>query len=419
MRRWLSSSMMVLYSNLVVKIGAFLTAVVLARTLEPTAFGALSMALTITTLVFPVLTISVCDSFIVFACKRGVALSRVFLLFAQSLVVGFLGISFGALVGILFLTTSVDVESVLWVEPLVVLLFYLFPLLFITLFLNLFRVYGKNDLYAKYGALAALLLVSVVFITSRFDVLRWVPFAWIVSYGGLALYLLCRVSTHRFISAGVKISLRNLVPEKQFLSYAVSITLGVVASLGSLSVDLLMVGYLDSESAAGIYRVATMVPIALTVIPSSFAAAEFRGIVRSSFSFGDAWRYYAKFVRRFVLVAVALVVIINVFADFALATIFGTQYLGAAPVMRVLSLLIPIYFLLRVPLGSICNAIGLVSLNVKVSYVVFVMAALFCYFAIPLQGVIGAAWSMVAAHGLGGFLSLVLFAKHVRRERLL
>lgn len=408
-----ASSILNLFSNIFVKFSTFVISIILTRNLTQNDFGAITIALTFATLIFPLCTLSIPDAFMIISCQHKKKLSEIYNLFFSALFIGFLGIFFIFTVMMILNVIKIKSFNLSWIQPLVLFLMYLFPFLFFTLFINLLRVYGRNDLFALFGGIVSFILLVLVFLATYLNLKLQTPLAWIFCYSFFSLYLIGCISTRRFKKSILRFfNSKNYINKKLF-SLGFSISLGVVASTATLSIDLLMVGYLLGEKFAGIYKVATILPITLTIIPASKLAVDFKMLVKHTDEHQVILKYYKNFIKQYLIISLILVVLVSIFSSSAIYLFFGSQYNESASLMVLLSLLIPIFFCLRLPLGSIFNAIGLVKINVKIAYIVLGLIILLCYILIPYYGVRGAAISVIFSHLFGGGISLYVFRAHL------
>lgn len=412
----LNSALRILAANIFIRFSAFIVSIILARTLTQSDFGAVTFANTCVALLFPLCTLSISEAFVIYSCRPGRRLSEIYQLFFVSLFVGITGIVvIFLLLAVLFIFNN-NVLNLAYTRPFLWYLCNLFPFMFLTSFLNFFRIYGRNDLFAVYNAAVWLLLVIVVLIATRFNINSNIPLAWLCCYSFFSWYLIKFTATHRFKSA-LKQNIRQFIrTDKNYIFFGCSITLGAVASLATLSIDLIMVGFFLGKNASGIYRVANMLPLALIVIPVSRLTADFKNLVKNAVDPHYARAYYKKFVTHFLGLSISLSIGIYFLSPYIIPAVFGKQYNDAVPIMMISSLLLPIFFCLRLPLGNIFLAMGLVRLNIKIAYAILAMAILSGCCLIPEYGMYGAAWGMVGVHLTGGSISLIFFLFYTRQR---
>jgi O-antigen/teichoic acid export membrane protein len=181
-------------------------------------------------------------------------------------------------------------------------------------------------------------------------------------------------------------------------------------------VDIFLVGLLThSGTATGVYKFASLIPSALSFVPVTIMIWAYPYAVRLA----NKPRELAIFSRRIVmamavinLIASALVMIV---APLAIVPIFGKQYTGAIPLINILLLGYVINGTLRIPIGNLMAASGMVKENLIVSAVGGAIIIGFDLLFISMWGERGAAWASVSVFSVTSVLALSLFLGRFRK----
>ena len=189
-----------------------------------------------------------------------------------------------------------------------------------------------------------------------------------------------------------------------------AIPIGVASVLASLyfSIDLTLLGWLVVPRALGDYGAAVRLLTVIVMIPGLVMAAGIPGLSRSAGHHDDLSRFAAILAKWIAMTALPLAVGIAVLARPAVLALFGSSYLGAVALVRILMLAAGL------ALASNVFGITMVSLGVIRPQVVFNTISLIVnvignVLLVPRYGVVASAWLTVASEAIVvgyGFVTL-------------
>lgn len=392
-----------LLSSILSKFSALVLIILLAKNLSAEAFGKISQYLSLSAILIPLISLSAQETYLYFASKKECRISEKInllhsLLFFSSIV--FFAITF-LYFFIGYLSSRIDLE-------LYVFVFYSFIFSQTTLLIYYFRVIGLNKLFSLAFMMQNVFLLSIVCIFLLFPT-KFISVAWslsiIVFLFYLFFFIFSRRINHKILTRSSKL------PSSMYIKYSLSITLGVFSSITIFHLDIIAVGFFVGDADAGFYRLMTMLPIVILFIPSSFLASDFKHLVSISNDFDKIVLYYCNYLKLFVPISLVLAVIVYLSVPHIVLFMSGLLPDNTWLIGLIFSISVFFNFLLRAPLGTIFNSMGLVSLNVKISVFVFSFNVVSVIVLTKIYGMPGAALSTLLSFMLGAFISLFLFYK--------
>lgn len=165
--------------------------------------------------------------------------------------------------------------------------------------------------------------------------------------------------------------------------------------------DLVLLRYFVNESAVGFYNAAVVVMTAIYLFPSALYQ-KFLLPRLHRWAYHDAVKLQMVYsVGNFSMVVVGSVILIVLWllAPFVLPWFFGREYIDAVPLVRILALGLPLFFL-----ASSSGAVLVTRHHIRVKVGIMALTALFNVilnlFLIPAYGASGAAVATVLSYGL-------------------
>lgn len=189
-----------------------------------------------------------------------------------------------------------------------------------------------------------------------------------------------------------------------FENWTVSITGGINAIVLSI---------FHREAAIGLYAAASRITAFGAPLAASFTGAMFPYMSRLYGESAEAFRKVSEESVKYML-AVALpgVVIVAIFADRVILTLYGDAYYGAVPVLRIVIWIFVLHFVNGF-LSHLLFARGEPAKSLRVALVTFFASLALSVALIPRWGAVGAAW---AALGWTAVASCLYFAFAFRTE---
>lgn len=202
---------------------------------------------------------------------------------------------------------------------------------------------------------------------------------------------------------------------KGFWKYGIFTALGAITSQLFFSVDYIQMGRLlpDSERVIALYRICSIIPMSMLILPSAIAATDFVSNSERKKD-GAALQQYVKGYWKVMLIVTPLAVgVIALLTPFILG-LFGAYYSSEPAIMYIFLAGIAGGFLLRVPFGNLLSAVGRADINNYVNLVVLIVAYVLCGWAVERWGAIGAASVIAAMMWASGLVSFFFFYRHYK-----
>ena len=200
---------------------------------------------------------------------------------------------------------------------------------------------------------------------------------------------------------------------RRALAFGSQTHLGRVMTMGNYRLDQWFVGAISGSRELGLYSVAVAWAEALFYLPTALAMVQRPDLVRASRV--DAGRQATAVCRVALLATTVLAILIVVAAPVLCVTIFGPEFSGAVPDLRILAFGAFGIVALKL-LGSALNAQGrpmLANVGVGVAFVTTVVLDL--VLIRPFGGA-GAAVASTAAYTAGGIAIAVVFVRALERR---
>jgi O-antigen/teichoic acid export membrane protein len=162
------------------------------------------------------------------------------------------------------------------------------------------------------------------------------------------------------------------------------------------SIDILVLSTFHREAAVGLYAAAGKINNFGAPLVASFTSAMFPYMSRLYGESTQAFRRVSEDSLKYMLaVAFPGVVVIAIFADRVILTLYGEAYAAAVPVLRIVIWVFVLNFV-NPFLSHLLFARGEVAKSLRVAAVTFVVFLGFCLFLVPRWGALGAAWALLA-----------------------
>ncbi len=246
-----------------------------------------------------------------------------------------------------------------------------------------FKIYGA--LFGRYIALIAVLVVGVMFIkkkTSFFD---------------------------------LKPATLTKSEKKELIYFAIG---GLAANAFSIIMpmneQMVVTALLSDETQVAFYKVASIGPTNLQFIANAIVIFIYPYFVKRSEDFKWVKNKMLLTLGGIAAVIVPIMAVMFIFAPQLISIIFGSQYLPATNLMRVMCVTFAINSILRMPVGSILGAMGHVKFNAVNAGVTAGVHFLLDLYFISKYGIAGAAIALTLAYlgaGLVNFIYVFILAR--------
>lgn len=273
------------------------------------------------------------------------------------------------------------------------------------------RIYQRNVRYALNGLLVAVIgLVSTVSGAFLFQLYGAIAFGSIGA--AIALFVLWRLKK---IDGDCGSS--SGLHKQAFWKYGLGVGFGSFMNQLLLGADVVVLGYLDVPLAqVAIYKVGTLIPMQLLILPNSFFAWKFVSLVKIVDKRRELYANLASYYKWAIPFSLVIVVALGYYSEPALILLFGDGYGASAAIQKVFLISFVLGCLLRAPFGTLMNAMGHAHINAMLVYVMTPFCFITNYWAIKGWGITGAAYAMTVFFALSGVASLVLFLKFSRAQ---
>ena len=190
---------------------------------------------------------------------------------------------------------------------------------------------------------------------------------------------------------------------KKSLSHAWAFAFLSIFSVFYLRLSLILVGLIKGDYFTGLYGSAFKFVEALILIPQSVALALFPHFSRLTLVSMEArkiTRLYLKGIAFLFLFSLPFVFVLMFFPEIIINITYGSDYLLAAPVFKILALSLILFYVNALAANIIHNSKE-VKLFLPLLFSNFLIKILFCLLFIPRWSIIGAAWAVVCGEVFG------------------
>jgi O-antigen/teichoic acid export membrane protein len=212
-------------------------------------------------------------------------------------------------------------------------------------------------------------------------------------------------------------SYKPIIDFKSFFLYGFYTSISGVLSQLLYAVDIILLGnILIDESAVALYKISNIFPFSLLILPLIFMNTDFVKIANKSTTDKNYVKiYYLNYLKLFLLIGLGVFFTFYFFSD-KLLSFFGKEYEDSS-LMTIFSIGVIGALLLRIPLGNILSAVGMVKINAINSLIILLLNLIFSYIFIQDRGTQGAAIVTACLMWFSGFLSLIYFIWFLKKEK--
>ncbi len=181
------------------------------------------------------------------------------------------------------------------------------------------------------------------------------------------------------------------------------------------SLDILLLGFLLSESAVAEYRVAIFIPSNITFLSLTFMQADFPVLAKNyrdkSFLKNYIFNYYKLFIPLCAIIFTTGVLLNKTIITF----FFKDKYSDAASLFVILLAAFVLNMLFRNLYGNLTSAVGKIHYNTKVSFGSLIFLIVSGYFLTKEFGVVGMVWALSLTLFISGISLMLCFYGYFRK----
>jgi O-antigen/teichoic acid export membrane protein len=180
-----------------------------------------------------------------------------------------------------------------------------------------------------------------------------------------------------------------------------SLPLGVASLLASLyfTIDLTLLGWLVRPQALGDYAAAVRILTVVVTIPGFIMAAGIPGLARHADDREQLSRFAGTLAHWIVSSALPLAVGVAIFAAPTILVLFGSPYLGAVPIIRILMLAGLLSFVSQIT-GIILMTQGIIRPQIIFNVISLALNVTGNIVLVPRYGVVASAWLTVVSEAI-------------------
>lgn len=214
------------------------------------------------------------------------------------------------------------------------------------------------------------------------------------------------------------ISFNGRLPESYSYMRLVSLGLSVAVSQAMRStidnMAIFTLGFLgEAPRVVGLYGLSGLIITGVSIVPGSIATLAIPRLVeRLQRGSVEAWKLYRRITMWTLIISIGGCLVIVWIAP-AIVALFGNDYRGAAPILVILSLSLPVRGI-SAQACAMLLAHGQIKLSLKGNFIVLMLGFMLLMKAIAVYGVTGAAWINVLIE----CLLMIVFLASVNRAAL-
>lgn len=204
--------------------------------------------------------------------------------------------------------------------------------------------------------------------------------------------------------------------KKKFYKFSLLSTTNNLLSQMLYLLDTFLIGQImTSASAVAIYRISTVIPFNLNIIPITILLFLYPRLRSKSSELVHIKATYYSLMKKMLLLNSVIVIPIFIFAPLIIRLLFSTTYIEAVPAFRIL--LIGYFFVgtFRIPAGNLIAAIDKVGVNTVITVICGTLNIVLDYFLIKKYGINGAAYATTSIFIFSSILSNSYLISQFRR----
>lgn len=269
------------------------------------------------------------------------------------------------------------------------------------------RINGKNKEFAKlnnvvnvFGLVATLVLTYFMGLIGYLLAITIMPF--------IALFWF------KTIDFSKKTTLPDL-SKKEIWKYGFFTAGTAVLGDALFSLDIILMGFLMTESAVADYKTAILIPANLTFIALTFMQSDFPELARNHKDKKYLKYYISNYYKIFIPLCLVLFILFYFLKDFIVTMIFGEKYQGIETSFLILTAAFLVNMILRNLYGNLLSAVGKMAYNTIISGAALIILLGSAIFLVPKFGVEGMAIAQSLTLFITGLLLMGGFFSYYRK----
>ena len=254
--------------------------------------------------------------------------------------------------------------------------------------------------FSRAVCLALITLMLIFFISGK-------GYALAMVLAPLIVFVLQRgYSIGGFLKVGQSVVLKD----PGFWSFLRFVSISAPLNSGSLLIGGIVVGaMLENAVLLAQYRVASLIPMTLLLLPKMFFTSEFVHITKNHESRSFVINYLKQYSFLMLSVSTVAILVSQLLGHQIITLIFGEKYSDSAHLFQIMTIGLCGALLLRQPFGVLLNSSGRAGLNMVNTLISTVLSLVLLAYLISLYGVVGAAYGVAISFWLSGLIGLAMY----------
>lgn len=402
LRKFRGDFMLVFISNIFSYLVAFCGSIIYVRMLGKEEFGIYTFAFGIVSLFLLVNGFGAASGILQYVSRsRDGVEQKAYLNFAFRS-----GILFNLLIAILIIVYAFVIPLPIENSRAVLLGMALFPVgrLYIDIFQAYLRATGQNKLQAKFLIINnIILLLTNVIGVAIFKLYGLVYFTYI---GYIIMYA---ISLFKFkLPVTLRSTDNHLVDKKHFLSYSFFTTLSNAFSGLLFVLDTIIIGYvLKDANLLAVYKVATIIPFAITFIPNIAVNYFYPEFVKNSHDKLKLKQLAYQVSKKLFIFSAIVSLVLIISAKYLILFLFGEHYQDSVLPFQIIMFGYWILATFRTVNGNILAALGKAKLSFYLTSAILFVNVFITYTMVHLFSIIGAALAVLFMYIFSSLLGYI------------
>lgn len=297
-------------------------------------------------------------------------------------------------------------------EIFILMLFFPFLYTFFGIVQIVLRINLKNKEMSNLVNLNSILMVTGMLIGSyTFNL----PGLVLGKYIG---YIFCIFISYKYVSKIFKnwsvIKDIDTENKKRMIHFSLTTVVNNGLSQALYIADIFLIGVIVSnQSILATYKIATLIPFALTFIPSSIMIFIYPYFAKNAENKQWILNKYLIMMKFLFVLNLLISIFLVLFSKYIISFIFGNQYLDAVYPFIILSIGYFFAATFRIPSGNIINSLGKIKYNLYSTIISGVLNIILDVVFITKFGSIGAAYATVLIYIISGLIGNIFLFKEI------
>lgn len=268
------------------------------------------------------------------------------------------------------------------------------------------RISGKNKEFARLNNIVNISgLLLIIILTYFFGIMGYL----------IALVLAPFIALFWFKDINLSLDTDIGFPRKELWKYGLFTAGTAVLSDALFSLDIILMGFLMTESSVADYKAAILIPSNLTFIALTFMQSDFPELAKNHNDKKFLSYYISNYYKIFIPLCVAIFGVLYFLKDDIVVLFFGEKYKGIEPAFIILTSAFLLNMLLRNLYGNLLSAVGKMEYNTIISALALVILLGLSLVLVPKYGVEGMAIAQSVTLLTTGLLLMSGFFSYIRK----